>query len=80
MMRSPPPPNSQVSGYSGSPYPGQQPQQQPSGPGQFAPAFNFGGVMNDQTAQLGFQMGQQAVGKGAEYMETHVRDMIFICF
>ena len=35
--------------------------------------FNLGGVMNDGTAQLGFQMGQQAMAKGGEYMETHVR-------
>ena len=29
--------------------------------------------MNDGTAQIGFQMGQQAMAKGGEYMETHVR-------
>ena len=73
MMRSPPPPHSQGSNYGGSPYPGQPQQQQAhNGQGQFAPAFNFGGMVNDQTAQIGFQMGQQAVGKGAEYMESHV--------
>ena len=73
MMRSPPPPHSQGSNYGGSPYPTQQQPQAGNAQGQFAPAFNFGGMMNDQTAQMGFQIGQQAVGKGAEYMESHVR-------
>ena len=72
MMRSPPPPQSQGSNYGGSPYGGQQPVNGGAGQ-QFAPGFNFGGVMNDQTAQMGFQIGQQAVMKGGEYMEASVR-------
>ena len=44
--------------------------QQPGGGGQFAPAF--GGFMNDQTAQMGFQVGQKAVMAGQEYMEQSV--------
>lgn len=36
----------------------------------FAPAF--GGLMNDHTAQMGFQMGQSAVKVGQEYMEQNV--------
>lgn len=49
---------------------GQQQPQQNAGPN-FAPAF--GGFMNDQTAQMGFQMGQSAVKVGQEYMEQNVR-------
>lgn len=69
MMRSPPPPQ----GYSNSPYGGQmggQPQPQQNAGGAFAPAF--GGFMNDQTAQMGFQVGQKAVMAGQEYMEQSV--------
>lgn len=42
----------------------------PSGGGQFAPAF--GGFMNDQTAQMGFQIGKSAAMAGQEYMEQNV--------
>ena len=46
-------------------------QQQPSNAApSFAPAF--GGLMNDHTAQMGFQMGQSAVKVGQEYMEQNV--------
>ena len=38
--------------------------------GQFAPGF--GGFMNDQTAQMGFQVGQKAVMAGQEYVEQNV--------
>ena len=41
-----------------------------SGGGSFAPAF--GGFMNDQTAQMGFQVGKSAVMAGQEYMEQNV--------
>lgn len=72
MMRSPPPPQSQGGSNYGSPYGGHQSQQQNGGPmgGQFAPAF--GGFMNDQTAQMGFQVGQKAVMAGQEYVEQNV--------
>lgn len=44
---------------------------QNGGPGaQFIP--QFGGFMNDQTAQMGFQVGQKAVMAGQEYMEQSV--------
>lgn len=43
----------------------------PSGGGQFAPAF--GGFMNDQTAQMGFQLGKSAAMAGQEYVEQNVR-------
>ena len=46
------------------------PGQQSGGGGQFAPPF--GGFMNDQTAQMGFQVGQKAVMAGQEYMEQSV--------
>ena len=71
MMRSPPPPQSQGGSNYGSPY-GQigGHTQQTGGGGQFAPAF--GGFMNDQTAQMGFQVGQKAVMAGQEYMEQSV--------
>ncbi len=38
--------------------------------GQFAPAF--GGFMNDQTAQMGLQVGQKAFMAGQEAMEQSV--------
>lgn len=44
-----------------------------TGGGQFAPAF--GGFMNDQTAQMGFQVGKTAVMAGQEYMEQNVRSI-----
>ena len=70
MMRSPPPPASQSQGGSsyGSPYGGSIGQ--PPNGGQFAPAF--GGFMNDQTAQMGFQLGKNAAQAGQEYMEQNV--------
>ncbi|CAF9912092.1 MAG: hypothetical protein HETSPECPRED_000828 [Heterodermia speciosa] len=78
-MRSPPPPQSQQS-YNNSPYGGHmgQQQQQPTaglgaGPN-FGPAF--GGLMNDHTAQMGFQMGQSAVKVGQEYMEQNINRYI----
>ena len=37
---------------------------------QFAPAF--GGFMNDQTAQMGLQVGQKAFQVGQEAMEQSV--------
>lgn len=40
------------------------------GGGQFAPAF--GGFMNDQTAQMGFQLGKTAAMAGQEYVEQNV--------
>lgn len=43
------------------------------GGGQFAPAF--GGFMNDQTAQMGFQVGKSAVMAGQEYVEQNVRHL-----
>ncbi|KAK0507201.1 hypothetical protein JMJ35_010239 [Cladonia borealis] len=75
MMRSPPPPQ----GYSNSPYGGQmggQPQPQQNAGGAFAPAF--GGFMNDQTAQMGFQVGQKAVMAGQEYMEQSLNRYVSI--
>ena len=71
MMRSPPPPVSQSQGGSGygSPYGGHMGQAQ-NGGNQYAPAF--GGFMNDQTAQMGFQVGKSAVAAGQEYMEQNV--------
>lgn len=32
----------------------------------------FGGIMNDSTAQMGFQVGKSAVMAGHEYMEQNV--------
>ena len=78
MMRSPPPPQSQSGSNYGSPYGGQQPQNGAAAGGivggQFAPAF--GGFMNDQTAQMGFQVGQKAVMAGQEYMEQNVGELL----
>ena len=46
------------------------PGQTSAGGGQFAPAF--GGFMNDQTAQMGFQLGKTAAMAGQEYVEQNV--------
>lgn len=43
------------------------------GQGPFGPAF--GGLMNDHTAQMGFQVGKSAVMAGQEYMEQNVRPL-----
>ncbi|KAI9733386.1 MAG: hypothetical protein M1834_003470 [Cirrosporium novae-zelandiae] len=68
MMRSPPPPSTQPqsAGY-GNPY---QPQPAQGG-GNFGPP-NFGGFMNDTTAQMGFQVGRSALAAGQEYMDKNV--------
>lgn len=69
-LRSPPPPVGQQQPGYGNPY-----QQQP-GPGPAAPSHAFGaygGFMNDQTAQMGFQVGQTALKHGQEYVEQNVR-------
>lgn len=68
-LRSPPPPVPQQphGAYGGSPY---QPQQ---GTGNGAHAFGpYGGFMNDQTAQMGLQVGQTAFKHGQEYVEQNV--------
>ncbi|KAI4215509.1 MAG: hypothetical protein LQ351_001978 [Letrouitia transgressa] len=75
MMRSPPPPQSQGSNY-GSPYNGQTGGQPATGGGSFAPAF--GGFMNDQTAQMGFQVGKTAMAAGQEYMEHNINRYVSI--
>lgn len=33
---------------------------------------NFGGFVNDPTAQIGLQVGQKAFNAGQEYMEQNV--------
>lgn len=66
-LRSPPPPMSQPqAGYG---YAAQQ-AQQPQGGSYMHPAF--GGLMNDSTAQMGFQVGKTAVMAGQEYVEQNV--------
>jgi len=67
-LRSPPPPQPQSQngyGYGGNIPQGNsymQQQQQPA----------FGGFMNDATAQMGFQVGKNAVMAGQEYVEQNV--------
>ncbi|KAL1633052.1 Protein transport protein yif1 [Neofusicoccum ribis] len=69
-LRSPPPPQSQQQAQSNSyGYP-QQPGPAQGGAGFMHPAF--GGIMNDSTAQMGFQVGKSAVMAGHEYMEQNV--------
>ena len=74
MMRSPPPPapSSQAGSGYGTPYGGHihQAPNGGGGGGQFAP--NFGGFINDPTAQMGFQVGKNAVMAGQEYVEQNV--------
>jgi protein transport protein YIF1 len=65
----------QVNSY-GNPY-----QQSPPGQGGGMPnAFgnNFGGFMNDPTAQMGFQVGKSAVMAGQHYMEQNVNRYISV--
>lgn len=77
-LRSPPPPSQPQSqndyGYSGQQQ-GQQGQQQQPAPNFMHPAF--GGIMNDSTAQMGFQVGKSAVIAGQEYMEQNVSRPLF---
>jgi hypothetical protein len=55
----------QQSGY-GNPY-------QPQAASGVSHAFGaYGGFMNDQTAQMGFQVGQTALKHGQEYVEQNV--------
>lgn len=73
MMRSPPPPvtqqqQQQHSSY-GNPYQPQGTSGAASG-AHIHPAY--GGFLNDQTAQMGFQVGKSAVMAGQEYMEQNV--------
>ncbi|SLM40478.1 Hrf1 [Lasallia pustulata] len=78
MMRSPPPPGPPSHGAPGygSPYGGASMGQATSGGGSFAPAF--GSFMNDQTAQMGFQVGKSAVMAGQEYMEQNINRYVSI--
>ena len=61
------PQQAQTSNY-GNPY---QPSPAQGGSGTFAPGF--GGFINDPTAQMGFQVGKNAMMAGQEYMEHNVR-------
>ncbi|KAI9848610.1 MAG: hypothetical protein M1838_000482 [Thelocarpon superellum] len=73
MMRSPPPPVPPQQSY-GNPY---QPQAGPGGEGgHMHPAY--GNFLNDQTAQMGFQVGKSAVMAGQEYMEQNLNRYISI--
>ncbi|KAL8755019.1 MAG: hypothetical protein Q9184_004929 [Pyrenodesmia sp. 2 TL-2023] len=72
MMRSPPPLQSQSNSNYGSPYAGQTTM----GGGTFAP--NFGGFMNDGTAQMGYQLGKTALNTGQEYMEQNLNRYVSI--
>lgn len=36
----------------------------------------FGGFMNDQTAQMGFQLGKSAVDAGQQYVEQNVPPLL----
>lgn len=69
-LRSPPPPQPPSQPQSGYGY-GQQQQPPQQGGYNMHPAF--GGFINDPTAQLGFQMGQKALGAGQDYVEQNVR-------
>ncbi|KAI9711461.1 MAG: hypothetical protein M1820_002024 [Bogoriella megaspora] len=70
-LRSPPPPqgtpHSQQGGYGG--YGAQQAPHQGSGGYMGGPAF--GGFMSDPTAQMGLQVGGQAIMAGQQYMEQN---------
>lgn len=70
-LRSPPPPQAQ-NAQGGYGY-GQQSPPQGQGQGQNAYLNQFGGFITDPTAQLGMQMGQNAMKVGQEYVEQNVR-------
>jgi hypothetical protein len=81
-LRSPPPPSQPQSqnsyGYSGQQQQQQgqqQQQQQQQQPGGNFMHPAFGGIMNDSTAQMGFQVGKSAVIAGQEYMEQNVNTL-----
>ncbi|KAI9817452.1 MAG: hypothetical protein M1827_001062 [Pycnora praestabilis] len=70
-MRSPPPPapqQQQQHATYGNPY---QPQGRGGGGGGGPMQPAFGGFMNDQTAQMGFQLGKNAAMAGQEYVEQN---------
>ncbi|MCJ1308506.1 hypothetical protein MMC25_002159 [Agyrium rufum] len=75
-MRSPPPPPSQQGGSHGydTPYGGNMNQGAPGS--QYAP--NFGGFMNDHTAQMGYQVGKSAVKASQDYMEQNLNRYVSI--
>ena len=69
-LRSPPPPTSsqpQQQGAYGNPY---QQGAAAGGPGNVFGAY--GNFMNDPTAQIGVQLGQNAFKAGQEYLENNV--------
>jgi protein transport protein YIF1 len=71
-LRSPPPPvpqQQQQQSY-GNPY---QPQATHGASGASHAFGAYGGFMNDQTAQMSFQVGQTALKHGQEYVEQNVR-------
>ncbi|KEF61588.1 uncharacterized protein A1O9_03156 [Exophiala aquamarina CBS 119918] len=70
MMRSPPPPVSQIQNQQQPPVNSYgNPFSNPSAGGGMGQGF--GGFMNDPTAQMGFQVGKTAVAAGQEYMEQN---------
>ena len=72
-LRSPPlpvPPNGQP--HSGYGYGQQSPAQGQMGAGQSYVHPAFGGFINDPTAQMGFQVGKNAMMAGQEYVEQNV--------
>ncbi|KAJ5612298.1 ER to Golgi transport protein Yif1 [Penicillium lagena] len=76
MMRSPPPPAPQQppsAGYGGNPY---QPSPGQGGSGTYGPGL--GGIINDPTAQMGFQVGKSAMMAGQEYMEQNLNRYVSI--
>jgi len=71
-LRSPPPP-SQLNPQQQNSYAYQPQQHQPQGSmGNAYGAPMFGNFINDPTAQVGFQMGKQALNVGTEYVEQNV--------
>ncbi|MCJ1364530.1 hypothetical protein MMC16_003641 [Acarospora aff. strigata] len=74
-MRSPPPLMPQQH-QPASTYGGMYNSQGSNGGGSFAP--NFGGFMNDQTAQMGFQIGKSAVMAGQDYVDQNINRYVSI--
>ncbi|KAL9089675.1 MAG: hypothetical protein Q9159_002403 [Coniocarpon cinnabarinum] len=68
-FRSPPPPSQLQNGGYGYQGGAQQQNQQQQQGGYGAP--NFGGLMNDPTAQMGYQVGKTAFDAGQQYMEQN---------
>ncbi|KAF2745879.1 putative membrane protein [Sporormia fimetaria CBS 119925] len=71
-LRSPPPPQPPSQPHSAYGFSQQQQPGPAPGAGAYGAYPNFGGFMNDPTAQMGFQIGKSAVDAGQQYVEQNL--------